>query len=257
MFRNFSFLDGLHHGHSRLCLLTGVSCAVDPDFPVRENEFALSTTGGSAVITRPGYTMTVDRPDAPFDIDTIIRELKKQNRFPRNNRTNALSGIFENSNNELYLDVRKKFMSVNTPKLQGICSEAGGAPVHLNEFGISNLTTRGNVALVSVDNRKLSDSRRMVLVYATNALNTGMVFLSPDMRTLKELGTPPVLVETGSFEFELKNRNAEKLRLYALATDGSRRFEIPLRKERTSVRAKIDTASFQDGPSLYFELVAE
>ena len=201
--------------------------------------------------------MTVDRPDAPFDIDTIIRELKKQNRFPRNNRTNALSGIFENSNNELYLDVRKKFMSVNTPKLQGICSEAGGAPVHLNEFGISNLTTRGNVALVSVDNRKLSDSRRMVLVYATNALNTGMVFLSPDMRTLKELGTTPVLVETGSFEFELKNRNAEKLRLYALATDGSRRFEIPLRKERTSVRAKIDTASFQDGPSLYFELVAE
>ena len=258
MFRSFTALDGIHHGHSRLCLLTGVSCAVDPDFPVRKNEFALSTAGGASVITRPGYTMAVDRPDAPFDIDTILRELKKQNLFPKNNRTNAIAGIFENSNNELYLDVRKHFLSVDTPKLQGICAEAGTSPVRLKDLTISDLTTRGNVALVSIDNRKLSDSQRMVLVYATNALNTGMVFLSKDMRILKDHGRTPVLVETGSFRFRLANRNAEKLHLYALATDGSRRFEIPLKKKGgKEVEAAIDTATFRDGPSLYFELVAE
>lgn len=257
MYRRRLFLDGIHYGQSRLCLLTGVSTAVDPDFPVRKNELALSTAGGSTVMTRPGYTMVVDKPGAPFDIDSILNEFKKQGLFPKNNRTSAVSEIFENSNNELYMDARKHFMSVDTPNLQGICAEAGGKPVKLNNLAISGLTTRGNVAAVSVDGKPLAGSERIVLVYATNALNTGMVFLSEDMRICKEIGKTPVLVETGSFEFSLSNRNAERMKLYALATDGTRRFEIPLRKENGTVGAKIDTASFRDGPSLYFELTVK
>lgn len=257
MYRRRLFLDGIHYGQSRLCLLTGVSTAVDPDFPVRKNELALSTAGGSTVMTRPGYTMVVDKPGTPFDIDSIMSEFKKQGLVPRNNRTSAAGGIFENSNNELYLDTQKHFMSVDTPKLQGICAEAGAAPVQLKNLNVSGLTTRGNVAAVSVDGKPLSDSRRIVLVYATNALNTGMVFLAEDMRILKESGKTPVLVETGSFKFELANRNAKDMKLYALSTDGSRRFELPLRKNGESIGAQIDTAKLKGGPSLYFELVRE
>lgn len=257
MYRERTFLDGIHSGQSRLCLLTGVSTAVDPDFPVRKNELAISSSGGSTVMTRPGYTMVVDKPGAPFDINTIMNEFKKQGLVSRSNRTDAAKGIFENSSQELYLDVRKRFLSVNTPKLQGICAEAGIEPVRLGHFRVSNLTTRGNVALVSVDGLPLSESRRMVLVYATNALNTGMEFLSGDMRTLRKPGETPVLVETGSFRFGLENRNAGRLKLYALATDGSRRFSLPLEAGDGSIRGTIDTAGFRGGPSLYFELVAE
>ena len=257
MYRDRTFLDGIHTGQSRLCLLTGVSTAVDPDFPVRKNELALSTAGGSTVMTRPGYTMVVDKPGAPFDIDTILNEFRKQGLFPRSNRTRAAKGIFENSNNELYMDTGKRFLSVNTPNLQGICAEAGISPVRLADFSVSDLTTRGNVAAVSIDGKALSDSRRMVLVYATNALNTGMEFLSDDMRILRKQGNAPVLVETGGFRFRLANRNAKTLKLYALATDGSRRFELPLAKEGSSVLGRINTAEYKDGPSLYFELASE
>ena len=257
MYRDRTFLDGIHTGQSRLCLLTGVSTAVDPDFPVRKNELALSTAGGSTIMTRPGYTMVVDKPGTPFDINTIMNEFKKQGLVPRTNRTDAAKGIFENSNNELYLDAEKRFLSVNTPNLQGICAEAGSAPVQLAEFGVSDLTTRGNVAVVSIDGKPLADSRRIVLVYATNALNTGMEFLSDDMRILRKQGKTPVLVETGAFQFTLVNRNAEKLKLYALATDGSRRFELPLEKKGPLVRGRINTAEYKDGPSLYFELAVE
>ncbi len=257
MYRDRTFLDGIHTGQSRLCLLTGVSTAVDPDFPVRKNELALSTAGGSTIMTRPGYTMVVDKPGAPFDINTIINEFKKQGLIPRTNRTDAANGIFENSSNQLFMDTRKCFLSVNTPNLQGICAEAGISPVRLADFSVSDLTTRGNVAAVSVDGLPLSGSRRIVLVYATNALNTGMEFLSEDMRILRKRGNAPVLVETGGFQFRLVNRNAGKLKLYALATDGSRRFELPLSKEGNSVRCRINTAEYKDGPSLYFELVAE
>lgn len=97
----------------------------------------------------------------------------------------------------------------------------------------------------------------MVLVYATNALNTGMEFLSDDMRILRKQGNAPVLVETGGFRFRLANRNAKTLKLYALATDGSRRFELPLAKEGSSVLGRINTAEYKDGPSLYFELASE
>mgnify|MGYP002464144987 CR=1 FL=1 len=257
MYRNRTFLDGIHHGQSRLCLLTGVSTAVDPDFPVRKNEVALSTAGGSTVITRPGYTMVVDKPGAPFDIDSIMGEFKKQGLFPADNRTSAADGIFENSNNELYMDTRKHFMSVNTPRLQGICAEAGAAPAVLKDLTVSGLTTRGNVAAVSVDGKPLAGSERIVLVYATNALNTGMVFTAEDMRTVTNLGKTPILVETGSFGFRLKNGNAGDLKLYALNTDGSRRFEIPLVKENGAVRAVIDTGTLKGGPSVYFELAVK
>ena len=257
MYRNRTFLDGIHHGQSRLCLLTGVSTAVDPDFPVRKNEVALSTAGGSTVITRPGYTMVVDKPGAPFDIDSIMGEFKKQGLFPADNRTSAADGIFENSNNELYMDTRKHFMSVNTPRLQGICAEAGAAPAVLKDLTVSGLTTRGNVAAVSVDGKPLAGSERIVLVYATNALNTGMVFTAEDMRTVTNLGKTPILVETGSFGFRLRNGNAGDLKLYALNTDGSRRFEIPLEKENGAVRAVIDTGTLKGGPSVYFELAVK
>ena len=257
MFANGSFNEGIHYGQSRLCLLTGASCAVDPDFPVQKNELSLSTAGGSTIMTRPGYTMVVDQPGAPFDIDKLMTEFKKQGLVPENNRTSAVNEIFENSNNEIYLDARKHFMSVNTPKLQGICSEAGQAPVALKDLTVSDLSVRGNVAAVSIDDKALADSKRIVLVYATNALNSDMVFLSEDMRVLKDFGKAPILVECGSFSFKLNNRNAAKLKLYALNTDGSRRFEIPLQKKAETVQASINTVSMENGPSIYFELAAE
>ena len=145
-------------------------------FPRPEERACDFLVGGSTVMTRPGYTMVVDKPGAPFDINTIMNEFKKQGLVSRSNRTDAARGSSKIPVRSFIWMCGSAFFRSTRRNCRAICAEAGIEPVRLGHFRVSNLTTRGNVALVSVDGLPLSESRRMVLVYATNALNTGMEF---------------------------------------------------------------------------------
>ena len=70
-------------------------------------------------------------------------------------------------------------------------------------------------------------------------------------------GTTPVLIETGKFQLTIHNRNAARLKAYALRTDGARMAEMPLRKSGEQVELAVDTAVLSGGPALYFELAME
>ncbi len=47
------------------------------------------------------------------------------------------------------------------------------------------------------------------------------------------------------------------MKLYALALNGERRYELPLIRKGEIISMEIDTAELPGGPSLYFELAAE
>ena len=144
-------------------------------------------------------------------------------------------------------------MEINTPRLQGICGLAGTTAV-LPDFSVRKMSTDGNLAVVSVDGMKpLRESGRMVLVYATNVLNSGMEFTGPEMVTLIRIGKVPALLRRGAFTVTLKNRNASKLRLYPLDMSGRRLKEIaPDSVNGESVTFSADTG--RDGAAIYFEI---
>ena len=202
-----------------------------------------------------GYTKVIDSQASPFDIDALVGELKKQNLIPAGNRTKGLNEIFESATGELYMDCRRNFMSVNTPRSQGICAEAGTTAA-LADFKVEKLTARGNLTVVSIDGLKpIAESGRMVLVYATDALNSNMVFDDPELRNLRDIGGKgPTLVTVGEFAVKIRNANAGKLKLYALDVDGTRRCELPLTVENGEAVIKINTAKIPGGPALFFEL---
>lgn len=85
---------------------------------------------------------------------------------------------------------------------------------------------------MSVDGKPLSESKRIVVAYSTNALNTGMEFVDDSMRGLISMGKPPVLCKTGKFSFRLKNKNAHAFKLYALGMNGARVQELNSRAGR-------------------------
>lgn len=255
------YSDALNSDQAMLSLVTGFTTEVGENGAASEREFIIPAAGGSALLIRSigvaGYTQAQESKAGIFQFSDTLGRLKKAGLVPAGNRTDHAKGIFESSTGEIYLDSPKHFMSVNTPRFQGICGEAG-TTAKLKDFEVKKLGVRAGLSLVSLENNKpLADSSRMVLVFATNLLNSGMVFEDDTFRTRLKNGELPLLLETGGFRAALNNRNADKLRLYALGINGKRLAELPLVKSPGRVEFEVDTAKIPNGPALYFELACE
>ena len=113
-------------------------------------------------------------------------------------------------------------MSINTKRLQGVCALAG-TTVKLPSFEIKEMSRNGNLAVVSIDNAPdLENSKHLMVVYATDALNTGMVFNDSTRRVMQKLGQTPILYETGVFSVAVKNKNAARMKAFAVDLNGRR-----------------------------------
>ncbi|MBN2294439.1 MAG: hypothetical protein JXM70_18565, partial [Pirellulales bacterium] len=102
----------------------------------------------------------------------------------------------------------------------------------------------------------LAESRRMVLLYTTEAANTGMV-VTPDRTKMFDGGTLPVLMKVGRLDATLQNAHGKNMALYALGLNGERRERLPLAWEDGRLKIHLDTASLKHGPTPFFELTVD
>lgn len=246
-----------------MALVTGLS--VELESMARKGkagELILPALGGSGIVFQTnaggaGYMRSIEKKSLDFNFNATIAALKKAGDLPSGNRSDFKKGIFESSTGELYLDAPREFLSVDTPRFQGVCAKAG-VQIKLTDVEIQQLTTRGCLAVVGVDRfEPLKTARRIVVVYATNAFNSGTVFADADHRIRLNEGSTPVLLETGSFSLRLCNRNAARFKCYALGLDGARLSELPLTVKKDFVELNVNTAELPHGPGLYFELIAD
>ncbi len=260
---NHAYRWGLGSEQTRLVLLGrfNVENAKDgkPVFPLRKNEVALQRTGGSAVtvaaLGTAGFSSIVDGGEkSVFNLDSLVRDLKKRGMIPADNRTDASKEIFESSTGELLLNAKKSFMSIDTKRLQGICGLAG-TKAKLSALEILEMTRNGNLAAVSIDEAPaLDSSNHLMVVYATDAVNSGMVFNDSSRRVMQKMGSLPVLYETGVFEVAIRNRNAANLKAFAVDLSGKRQGEIPVTVKNGRLHLRVDTAKLPGGPAVFFEI---
>lgn len=163
--------------------------------------------------------------------------------------------IFRSDTGELRLDIREKSFRISCPKTEVFLSPAEKKDPAPGILHVLNSSADSCTGLVAVDNKPLSVSRRMVLVYTTRAVNSGME-LSGDETLLRNPGTLPILLKTGTLDLKIHN-NIPNLRFYALDLRGKRTEEIPLRKSGEAYRIVVDTSKLKHGPTVFFELVSE
>ena len=95
----------------------------------------------------------------------------------------------------------------------------------------------------SLDNRPLAESGSILLLHITNTAATDMRFYDSSRRMLESWGKLPLLVERGRAELSLRHRDSAKLKIDALAWDGSVRSRIPATVSAGTLRFTADTAN--------------
>ena len=108
------------------------------------------------------------------------------------------------------------------------------------------------IAVISQDDASIDESRRLLLVIATDAVNSGMRFSSPKRLELESIGKLPVLYRCGQFKLGVKSAMKNPV-LYALRCDGTRIEEIPLEAGGGRLSIQIDTTVLGE-PAVFFEL---
>lgn len=244
---------------SQLCMGLVGQCYVDQtELPVRNDELRMARIGASATAVRHADANIVDSSDSVFDMDRTLKSLKSRGLLPADNRSVAAKEYFVSATGELVMDSRRNRMTIETDRFQGLCAEAGSRADFRN-FRVLEMNRRGCLALAAVDGSKsLENAGRLLLFVVTNALNSGMTFEDEDQRVCVKHGDLPILLETGTFKVEIRTSRAGSMKAWALALDGSRIAELPLRKTAGGgVELAVDTAAIPNGPGIYFELSAD
>jgi hypothetical protein len=112
------------------------------------------------------------------------------------------------------------------------------------------------VTAIAVDDRPLAESRRIPIVFATDALNSGMTFETPKRETLVEPGKLPVLLRTGRLKATLTGSHVAGMKLWSLGLDGRRQEAMEAVANGETLTIMIDTSRLKT-PTPFFELAAE
>lgn len=256
MRRNGNSLLALDNAQTMLAFLAGFSVefpelASAQKNPLPKADLQVPPFGVSNIFSH-GWFSSVTGKGSSGLLQKTVAQMKTNGILSPENRTAPERRIFESDTGELLMDCGRKQLLVTTPRTEA-AAVVSGESIALKTVSILRSSIPACVALSSVDNRPLSSSSRMVLVYQTEEANSGMV-LGGDRATLHALGARPILCRTGKMSLSAKLKPAN-WRLFALGLDGSRREELPVESRNGILSLTIDTASLKSGPTVFFELV--
>jgi hypothetical protein len=193
---------------------------------------------------------------ANSDWTSLLRNLKETTILPSNNISDS-NGIFQSDTGEITLNSRDEILSVITNKTEAVAFSKT-LPPPLAKLTIKSASNPALLAASSLDGLALAQSKRLLLIYATDARNSDMTFADSNSRKLKQLGTLPVLIKNSRIVFSLNNNNAPSLHLYALRLNGQRGVELPITKTAdNTVNIELNLNAIKKTPTTYFELATQ
>lgn len=235
---------------SKLALLSRLG-VYSPHAAIRPNSRLLQVKGGSEDRSFDWHSEVVDGGSS-FSLAGAIAGMEKKGKAPE-----IRQGVLIRDTGELELDPIHRRFRVKTPRTEGAVVNAGEPATRLPRLTIKKSSVDAAIALVSMDGRELSSSKRMVLVCNT-AVMTRDTVLSRDRTTL--LGwkrRSKVLLETGAFDIAIRRKGVARATCYPLSVNGIRRDGIPMRREGEYLTVNLDTAALKHGPTPFFEIVVE
>ncbi len=246
-------LQTLSSPQNLLSLLLRFSIDYRNPAPAADDERIFPLRGGLESIETSATSQSRETGEA--DAGHYVSLLKQEGFLPEKNRTDGVH-LFESETGEILLDRRRELIRIDTPRFQGICALRGSSE-KLTDFEIQKLDADAGLTIIAVDgNNPIRTARRMVLVFVTNALNSGMQFYDKEMCRLYHIGYYPPLLQSGSFRVAIRNLHAKRLTLYRLDLSGRRIAKLkPDRIAGEKAVFSVDTA--KDGAAVFYELIAE
>lgn len=166
-----------------------------------------------ALIGRIGLTPEAEAKAAPVFVPQpreaadglrILDALRAGGALPAENRTRPQAGVYESDTGQILLDSGAEQLRVVTAATEGVAYSRLRAPVDLGTLSVDAAEGDGLVALSSIEHgRTLADGRRFLVVFATDARNTGMRFRDRAEKVIEDFGRLPVLLRKGSAEVRI------------------------------------------------------
>lgn len=170
------------------------------------------------------------------------------------NPTDPAKGIYASETGELILNTAAETMTVVTPRLEGAIVKKD-QPVELGALSIRCCTVPASVALAALDGtRPLKEAKHLLLMFSTNAFNTGQIFDTKEQRICFESGNYPALIEAGKLELTFDNAGRGTPEVWALHFDGTRSEKIPATVREGKLLLQLDTAKLKNGAA-FFEIL--
>ena len=221
-----------------------------------EPDMIITPAGGARIRQNANWTVEVaDAEKASFPLDALVGQMKRRGLLPEANISEPSKGVFQSDTGEITMRAKENLLKVATRFSEAVTLE-GGRAEPVGRLEVIGSDTPALVGVCAMDGRNLAESRRMVLLYATETANTGMV-LTPDRTKMFSYGTLPVLMKAGRLDATLQNVRGKSMALYALGLNGTRCQRLPLAWKDDRLKIHLDTAGLEHGPTSFFELTVD
>ncbi|HEV7322804.1 MAG TPA: glycoside hydrolase [Ensifer sp.] len=224
------------------------------DMQAREPEYltdlALIGRIGLEDANQPGDTLAVVEPRHE-NTEEILNRLRAQRTVPSENRTDIDTGLYQSSTGEILLNRFSGQLRVSTVATEAAAFSSLREPVDLGVMRVERADGDGLVALSALDaDASLKKSRRLLLIFATDAQNTNMTFRDSEEKVIEDFGELPVRIRKGYVDLSIA-RTVKSWRLSPVGLDGTVGPPVVKGKGPVGFRLSNDTPS---GPTTYFLL---
>ncbi|NTJ41906.1 glycoside hydrolase [Agrobacterium larrymoorei] len=124
----------------------------------------------------------------------IVARLKNEGKLGASHPSDLDSGLVHSQTDELQLNVPAKSLALRTSMTQALAFNAIDASINLGSVSLQAADGRGLFALSSLDGLPLGESRKQLLILASDARNTDMAFRDQDQTIIENFGRLPVLI---------------------------------------------------------------
>ena len=112
-------------------------------------------------------------------------------------------GVYRSDTGEIDAAPDSRLLTVVTPRTVAAAFDTLDGPLALGPATLRGTTTPALFALSALDGRPLADSKRILVIFATDARNSGMRFADSEAREILDFGHLPVLIRLGAVDFSL------------------------------------------------------
>jgi hypothetical protein len=182
-----------------------------------------------------------------------VANLRESGWINSQNKTNPMADVYESDTGEILLDGAKKQMQVITDKTEAVVFDQP-SPIPLKYLTVLEAQKGALVAVSAMDDKPLANSRRMLLILATDARNSEMQFSDADSTIASSIGKPPVIMLANKVKLSLDNVNAPHLKVYSTNLRGQRMDAIKLKQTSSNIEFELDISKLSHGATTYFEI---